>query len=91
VQTLAIDSASAGRGALLTFIYCVGLGLPFLLIAVAIRRTAGGVNFLKRHYVAIMRIGGGMLVILGLLMVTGYWQELSSEMRVWSANFGVSL
>jgi len=91
VQTLAIDSASAGRGALLTFIYCIGLGLPFLLIAVAIRRTAGGVSFLKRHYVAIMRIGGGMLVLLGLLMVTGYWQDLSNEMRVWTANFDVSL
>lgn len=91
VQTLAIDSASAGRGALLTFVYCIGLGLPFLLIAVAIRRTAGGVNFLKRHYVAIMRIGGGMLVILGLLMVTGLWQELSNQMRAWSAGFGVSL
>jgi cytochrome c-type biogenesis protein len=89
VQTLAYDSASAGRGALLTAIYCVGLGLPFLLIAVAFRRTAGAMSWMKRHYVAVMRLGGGMLVLLGVLMVTGYWQELSIQMRIWSSNFGV--
>ena len=89
VQTLAYDSASAGRGALLTAIYCVGLGLPFLLIAVAFRRTAGAMGWMKRHYVAVMRLGGGMLVLLGVLMVTGDWQELSVQMRIWSSNFGV--
>jgi len=89
VQTLAIDSASAGRGALLTAVYCAGLGLPFLLIAVAFRRTAGAMGWMKRHYVAVMRLGGGMLVLLGVLMVTGVWEELSIQMRVWSLNFGV--
>jgi len=89
VQTLAYDSASAGRGALLTAIYCVGLGLPFLIIAVAFRRTAGAMGWMKRHYVAVMRLGGGMLVLLGVLMVTGDWQELSVQMRIWSSNFGV--
>lgn len=91
VQTLAIDSASAGRGALLTMVYCIGLGLPFLLVAVAFRRAAGAMAWMKQHYVAVMRLGGGMLVLLGLLMVTGWWQDLSIHMRVWSSNFGVSL
>lgn len=89
VQTLAYDSGSAGRGALLTVFYCIGLGLPFLLVAVAFRRTAGAMAWMKRHYVAVMRLGGGMLVVLGALMVSGAWQELSIQMRVWSSSFGV--
>lgn len=89
VQTLAIDSASAGRGAALSAVYCVGLGLPFLLVALAFRRAFGAMAWMKRHYVLLMRIGGGMLVVLGVLMVTGLWQELSIQMRVWTANFGV--
>jgi cytochrome c-type biogenesis protein len=89
VQTLAYNSASAGRGALLTAFYCIGLGLPFLLIAVAFRRAAGAMAWMRRHYLAVMRFGGGMLVLLGLLMVTGVWQELSIQLRIWTANFGV--
>lgn len=89
VQTLAIDSASAGRGAALSAVYCLGLGLPFLLVALAFRRAFGAMAWMKRHYVLLMRIGGGMLVVLGVLMVTGLWQELSIQMRVWTSNFGV--
>lgn len=89
VQTLAIDSASAGRGAALSAVYCIGLGLPFLLVALAFRKAFGAMAWMKRHYVLLMRIGGGMLVVLGLLMVTGLWQELSIQMRVWTTSFGV--
>ena len=89
VQTLAIDSASAVRGAALSAVYCLGLGLPFLLVALAFRRAFGAMAWMKRHYVLLMRIGGGMLVLLGLLMVTGEWQDLSIRMRVWTTNFGV--
>lgn len=91
VQTLAIDQASAVRGALLTAVYCIGLGLPFVVVAVAFRQTAGAMSFLRRHSVAFMRIGGLMLVILGLLMVTGVWAELSIQMRVWVDAFGTPL
>ncbi|HVQ88168.1 MAG TPA: cytochrome c biogenesis protein CcdA, partial [Actinomycetes bacterium] len=73
VQTLAYDAGSAGRGALLTVFYCIGLGVPFLLIALAFRRAAGAMAWMKRHYVAVTRLGGGMLVVLGVLMVTGAW------------------
>ena len=90
VQTLAIDQASAARGALLTAAYCVGLGLPFLLVAVAFRRTAGAMAFVKRHYVAVMRIGGGMLVLLGVMMVTGLWDQVTVQLRVWTSSFGTA-
>jgi cytochrome c-type biogenesis protein len=88
VQTLAYDQASAARGALLTAAYCIGLGLPFLLVAVAFRRTAGAMAFVKRHYLAVMRIGGGMLVLVGVLMVTGTWEQLTVSLRVWTGSFG---
>ena len=89
VQTLAIDSASAGRGAALAAVYCLGLGLPFLLVAFAFRKAFGAMSWMKRHYTLLIRIGGGMLVLLGVLMVTGVWAELSIQLRIWTASFGV--
>jgi cytochrome c-type biogenesis protein len=91
VQTLAYDQASAARGALLTAVYCIGLGLPFLLVAVALQRSMRAMAFMKRHYVAVMRLGGGMLVVLGLLLVTGWWEELAIQMRVWAGAYGTWL
>ncbi|MCZ3385695.1 MAG: cytochrome c biogenesis protein CcdA [Actinomycetia bacterium] len=89
VQALAIDSASAGRGAALAAVYCVGLGLPFLLVAFAFRRAFGAMSWMKRHYTLLIRLGGGMLVLLGVLMVTGAWAEISIQLRVWTADFVV--
>jgi len=89
VQTLAIDSASAGRGAALAAVYCLGLGLPFLLVAFAFRKAFGAMSWMKRHYTLLIRLGGGMLVLLGVLMVTGQWAEISIQLRIWTAGFGV--
>jgi len=91
VQTLAINQASAGRGAFLTLAYCLGLGIPFILFAVAFRRMAGATAFIKRHYRVVMRTGGAMLVVLGVLMVTGLWTDVSEQLRVWTASFGTAL
>ncbi len=91
VQALAIDSASAGRGAALAAVYCLGLGLPFLVVAFAFRKAFGAMSWMKRHYTLLIRIGGGMLVLLGVLMVSGQWAELSIQLRIWTANFGVPL
>ncbi|MFZ0324158.1 MAG: cytochrome c biogenesis protein CcdA [Actinomycetes bacterium] len=91
VETLAVDQASAARGALLTFAYCIGLGIPFLVVALAFRRTAGGIAFIKRHYVGVMRLGGGMLVVLGVLMVTGAWDQVAVQLRIWTSSFGTAL
>ncbi len=59
VNTLAFEQASAGRGAILTVAYCLGLGVPFVLAAVAFRKALGAFGWVKRHYVWVMRIGGG--------------------------------
>jgi cytochrome c-type biogenesis protein len=91
VQALAFDSASAGRGALLTFAYSLGLGLPFVLLAVGARWALGTVGWAKRHYRLVMRLGGGMLVMLGVLLLTGLWDELAVQMRVWTSSFEVAV
>ncbi len=87
VQTLALDSASAGRGALLTAAYCLGLGLPFLATGLAFRRALGAFSVVKRHYALVMGVGGALLVLVGLLLVSGLWESLMVEVRGWVAGF----
>ncbi|WUI00122.1 cytochrome c biogenesis protein CcdA [Spirillospora sp. NBC_00431] len=87
VQGLAITEASAGRGALLSLAYCVGLGLPFVATAIAYRRALGAFGAVKRHYPLVMRAGGGMLVLIGVLLVTGLWGDLTIELRSWISGF----
>ncbi|NDU72531.1 cytochrome c biogenesis protein CcdA [Actinomadura sp. DSM 109109] len=87
VQGLAITEASAGRGALLSLAYCAGLGLPFVVTAIAYRRALGAFGAVKRHYPLVMRIGGGMLVLIGVLLVSGLWGDLTIELRSWISGF----
>lgn len=82
VQTLAFTQASAGRGAILTAAYCLGLGVPFVLTGLAFRRALGAFAVVKRHYALVMRIGGGLLVVVGLLLVSGLWEHLMVQLRV---------
>lgn len=91
VNALAINEASAGRGALLTAAYCVGLGLPFVVVAVAYRRALGAFGWVKRHYVWVMRAGGGMLVVLGVLLLTGIWDTMMGSMQTWAQGFNVGI
>jgi cytochrome c-type biogenesis protein len=87
VQALAFSEASAGRGALLSLAYCLGLGLPFVLTALAYRRALGAFGAVKRHYALVMRVGGGMLVAIGVLLVTGLWSDLTIELKSWIGGF----
>jgi cytochrome c-type biogenesis protein len=87
VQALSFSSASAGRGALLSLMYCLGLGLPFVLTALAYRRALGAFGAVKRHYRLVMRAGGGMLVAIGTLLVTGLWSELTVGLQSWIGGF----
>lgn len=87
VQTLAFTDASAVRGALLMVFYCLGLGVPFIVAAIAFRRTLGAFGWVKRHYAWVMRIGGGMLVAVGVLLVTGVWDHITYQMQIWSTGF----
>ncbi|GGU64250.1 cytochrome C biogenesis protein CcdA [Streptomyces albospinus] len=91
VNTLSLYQASAVRGALLTVAYCLGLGLPFIAVALAFRRVLGAFGWVKRHYVWVMRIGGGMMVALGILLVTGVWDSLMSELQSWTQSSTVGI
>ncbi|WP_064458369.1 cytochrome c biogenesis CcdA family protein [Streptomyces hygroscopicus] len=91
VNALAFNEASAGRGALLTAAYCVGLGLPFVVVAVAYRRALGAFGWVKRHYLWVMRAGGGMLVVLGVLLLTGVWDTMMGSMQTWVQGFNVGI
>jgi cytochrome c-type biogenesis protein len=82
VLGLAADSATAGRGAILTTAYCVGLGLPFVLAGLAFRRALGAFAVVKRHYALVMRVGGLLLVAVGVLLVTGEWDSISRWLRL---------
>lgn len=81
VLGLSTQNSTAGRGALLTLIYCLGLGLPFLLVAVAFRRALGAFAVIKRHYATVMFLGGGLLVLVGLAEVTGAWARLVTDLQ----------
>ena len=87
VQSLAFAEASAARGALLAFVYCLGLGIPFIVLGVAFSRVAGALDWVRRHYALVMRIGGGMLVAIGVLLVTGLWTEFTIWLRVQIPGF----
>lgn len=89
VQTLALTEASAVRGALLSAVYAFGLGLPFLLAAIAYRRALGAFEWVRRHQVWVMRVGGVMLIVLGALLVTGLWGSLVASMQSWIYGFEV--
>lgn len=87
VQSLAFTEASAARGALLSMVYCLGLGLPFILLGLLFRQAAGTLAWVRRHYALIMRIGGGLLVAIGILLVTGVWDSITIWMRTLVPGF----
>lgn len=88
VLTLAIDQATAVRGAILAAAYALGLGLPFLAFGLAFGRLGGTLTFVRKHHVALQRIGGGLMVAVGVLLATGAWDTLMGLMRSWAAGWG---
>ncbi|PWV51140.1 cytochrome c biogenesis CcdA family protein [Nocardiopsis sp. L17-MgMaSL7] len=87
VQTLAFIEGGAGRGMLLSLVYCVGLGLPFIVASLLYRRALNAFGWLKRHTRTVTVVGGVMLVLVGLAMVTGLWTQMTIAMQGWAANF----
>jgi cytochrome c-type biogenesis protein len=88
VYSLAFSEATATRGALLGLAYCLGLGIPFVLVALGARWAMGATAFLRRHARTVTRVGGVVLVLVGLMLVTGAWTELMGWLRSWLAATG---
>ncbi|MBO9522455.1 MAG: cytochrome c biogenesis protein CcdA [Nocardioidaceae bacterium] len=91
ILSLATKEASAGRGALLSFVYCLGLGLPFIVAALAYRRMLGTVGWVRRHQRWVTWAGGLMLIAVGLMLVTGWWDLMIDQLRGPIQSFGPSL
>lgn len=91
VSMLAMTQGTAVRGAILTVAYCLGLGVPFVLAAVAFRKALGAFGWVKRHYAWVMRIGGVMMIVTGLLLLTGVWGTMMQQLQGWTDGFTVGI
>ena len=89
VLTLALNEGTAVRGAVLAFTYALGLGLPFLAAALAFDKLAGTLAWVKRHHGVLQKVGGALLVTVGVLLVTGAWDRLMGVFRSWASAFGL--
>ena len=87
VQTLAFQESSAARGAVLSFGYCLGLGLPFILSGLSIDKSAKLRSIIYRRGDIISKIGGIFLITLGVLQVLGFWSQLMNSMRSLISDF----
>ena len=92
VLTMSFTSGTAVRGAILAFIYGLGLGIPFLIVAFAFQRGMTAFGWARRHAKLITRIGGGLLVLVGLLEVTGAWTAALTWLKVhWIGSYQAPL
>ena len=87
VLTLSLDEGTALRGAVLSVIYSLGLGLPFIALAAGFGWATKSVSWVKKHIRAFNLAGGALLVILGVLMVTGLWSEVVTFSQVVFSGF----
>jgi len=92
VLALSLQSGTAARGAFLAFIYGLGLGIPFLIVAVAFSRMVNVLSFFKRNARMVSRIGGVLLVAVGLLEVTGAWTSAITWLHThWFSGYNLPL
>lgn len=86
IITLGLNEGTADRGALLAGVYCLGLGVPFIVAALAYRRALGAFQFVRRHQQWVTRVGGLMLVLVGLALLTGWWDQAVTWLQVHLVN-----
>jgi cytochrome c-type biogenesis protein len=81
ILTMAFDSGSAARAAVLGVAYSLGLGIPFLLLTLGFGWATRSISFVRRHIRVVNLIGGALLIVLGLLMVTGVWTTIMAQLQ----------
>jgi cytochrome c-type biogenesis protein len=87
----AVGGGGARRGALLLFAYSIGLGVPFLVAALGFRRALGRFPALRARFRLFEVAGGGMLVVIGLLLLTGLWDSLLTQLKIWSGSISLPI
>lgn len=85
VESMVLDQGNLGRALIVGLAYCIGLGIPFLLVAVGFGWVGGSVAWVKRHIRAVNIAGGVLLIVIGLLMVSGVWRAFISGL---GASYG---
>ena len=91
VLALSVSTGGAGRGALLSFVYSLGLGLPFLAAALGVQRAFTVFAYARRHARRVMQTGGVLLILVGALQVTGAWSAMIVRLQVLVANWQTPL
>ena len=93
ILTLSINTTGgvSWRGAALGFVYALGLGLPFVLFGLLFRRLAGTLDLLKRNARTLQVVGGGLLVVVGLAVATGVWDQVIIWLRPMIQGFEAPL
>ncbi|MEU7401880.1 cytochrome c biogenesis CcdA family protein [Streptomyces sp. NPDC044948] len=91
VLSLSLTTGSAGRGAFLAFLYSVGVGIPFLLFTLALGKSLRAFDFARRHTRTVLRIGGALLVAVGIAQVTGLWSLMIGQMQTWISGYELPL
>jgi cytochrome c-type biogenesis protein len=84
VLGLAAAEPTAGRGLVLTASYCLGLSVPFILIASGLGWMTRAVGAVRRHTLLVHRVGGALLIAIGVLLLTGAWTDLMNQLRAWA-------
>jgi cytochrome c-type biogenesis protein len=87
ITAMSLSSGSVVQSVVLGIAYSLGLGIPFLLIALGFGWVATSVAWAKRHIRTINIVGGAILVLIGVLMVTGVWSIIMSELGVVISEF----
>lgn len=87
VETLAFEQASAWRGAFLSLGYCIGLGIPFILSGLFLDRSARLRRFISKRGNIITNVGGIMMILIGLLQVFGFWNDIMNSLRASISGF----
>jgi cytochrome c-type biogenesis protein len=91
ILSAAALTGSAARGAFLLAVYSAGLAIPFLLTAVAFSRMTTAFAAVRRHYQAIVAVGGLILIVMGILIWTGELTRLNGEVQSWTSEVGFDL
>jgi cytochrome c-type biogenesis protein len=82
VLALSTTTGTAARGAFLAFIYGLGLGIPFLIVSIAFQRSMRVFGYARRHARLVTRIGGALLVVVGVLEVSGAWAAAMTWLKI---------
>jgi cytochrome c-type biogenesis protein len=91
ILTQAAISGSAAHGALLLAFYSAGLAIPFLLIALAFERMTNALTVVKRHFPVIIGIGGAVMIVLGVLILTGDFTILNAKANALLQGTGLNV